>query len=82
MTFHLIKKRGGHCTECTKIINEIEQICRVVSPADRTKLRKLNSLLSWQRDIVVKLEDHILDIIEELDISADISDASTIIIFI
>lgn len=74
----LIKIRGGHRAECTKLGQLIDATCEEDVP-DRESLKELNEELCRQRDIIVKLDYTILENLEEEeDISEDVAEASRI----
>jgi hypothetical protein len=79
MADRIVKRRGGHRAEATKLIHHIGEACKYPTSLDHALLRKLITELSRQREIVLKLDDEILNSIDEADFSRDISEASTVI---
>ena len=81
MSKNLVKRRGGHKAQATKVIDNIKIKLLAVTPADRDMLKLLRNELMRQKDLILALDSEILNVIDDDDeIQEDINNASEFII--
>lgn len=76
MAARLIKRRGGHRAEATKLSGRIETMCTPNQDIDLLSLRNARNELCRRRDIILILDNEILD--DDDTMATDITAASMV----